>query len=74
VTLSESVEDLKNIFMVQQQLIDDKIYQNYLFKKSRLVSTGKICESGFHFSHFYSLEKTIEKLKLISDDKNINAE
>ena len=49
----------------------NKIFQNYLFKKTRLLGTGKICESGFHFSHFYSLEKTIEKLKLISDDKNI---
>jgi hypothetical protein len=49
----------------------NKIFQKYLSKKNRLLNTGTICENGFHFSHFYGLEKTIEKLKLISDDKNI---
>ena len=49
----------------------NKIFQKYLSKKDRLVNMGAICENGFHFSHFYGLEKTIEKLKLISDDKNI---
>jgi hypothetical protein len=38
VTLSESVEDLKNIFMVQQQLIDDKIYQNYLKRSGKIIA------------------------------------
>jgi beta-1,4-mannosyl-glycoprotein beta-1,4-N-acetylglucosaminyltransferase len=49
----------------------NKIFQKYLSKKNRLFNTETICENGFYFSHFYSLEKTIEKLKLISDDKNI---
>jgi hypothetical protein len=31
-----------------------------------------VCENGFHFSHFYSLEKTIEKMQLISDEENLN--
>ncbi len=38
VTLSESVEDLKNIFAIQQQLIADKIYQNYLQRAKKLIA------------------------------------
>ncbi len=38
VTLSESVADLKNIFKIQQQLIDDKIYQNYLKKSGKIIA------------------------------------
>ncbi len=38
VTLSESVEDLKNIFVVQQQLLADKIYQKYLQRAKKLIT------------------------------------
>lgn len=38
VTLSESVEDLKNIFSIQQQLIADKIYQKYLQRAKKIIA------------------------------------
>ena len=38
VTLSESVEDLKNIFAIQQQLIADKIYQKYLQRAKKIIA------------------------------------
>ena len=38
VTLSESVEDLKNIFAIQQQLIADKIYQKYLKRAKKIIA------------------------------------
>jgi phosphoenolpyruvate carboxylase len=38
VTLSESVEDLKNIFFIQQQLIADKIYQKYLQRAKKIIA------------------------------------
>ena len=38
VTLSESVEDLKNIFTTQQQLIANKIYQNYLKRAGKIIA------------------------------------
>ena len=34
-------------------------------------NNGTICENGFHFSHFYDLEKTIQKLQLISNEENL---
>lgn len=49
----------------------NKIFQKYQSKKNTLLNTGAFCENGFHFSHFYDLEKTIKKLELIYDDKNI---
>jgi beta-1,4-mannosyl-glycoprotein beta-1,4-N-acetylglucosaminyltransferase len=54
-------------------LIDfpNKIFQKYSSKKNRLNNDGTKCENGFHFSHFYSLEKTIQKLQLISDEENL---
>jgi beta-1,4-mannosyl-glycoprotein beta-1,4-N-acetylglucosaminyltransferase len=49
----------------------NKIYQIYSRKKNRLL--GKtLCQNGFHFSHFYSLEKTIKKLNLISNNEKIS--
>jgi beta-1,4-mannosyl-glycoprotein beta-1,4-N-acetylglucosaminyltransferase len=49
----------------------NKIYQIYDTKKNRLL--GKtVCQNGFHFSHFYSLEKTIKKLNLLSDNEKIS--
>ena len=50
----------------------NKIFQKYISKKSRFETTGTICENGFHFSHFYSLNETIEKLKLVSEEKNLS--
>ena len=38
VTLSESVEDLKNIFVIQQQLIADKFYQKYLQRTKKIIA------------------------------------
>lgn len=38
VTLSESVEDLKNIFAIQQQLIADKFYQKYLQRAKKIIA------------------------------------
>ena len=38
VTLSESVEDLKNIFVIQQQLIADKFYQKYLQRAKKIIA------------------------------------
>lgn len=38
VTLSESVEDLKNIFLIQQQLIADKFYQKYLQRAKKIIA------------------------------------
>jgi beta-1,4-mannosyl-glycoprotein beta-1,4-N-acetylglucosaminyltransferase len=54
-------------------LIDfpNKIFQKYSSKKNRLNNDGTICENGFHFSHFYNLEKTIQKLQLISNEENL---
>jgi beta-1,4-mannosyl-glycoprotein beta-1,4-N-acetylglucosaminyltransferase len=49
----------------------NKIFLKYISKKNRILNSGTICENGFHFSHFYNLERTIEKLKLISDEKNL---
>jgi len=37
VTLSESVEDIKNIFTIQQKLIADKFYQKYLQRAKKLI-------------------------------------
>jgi beta-1,4-mannosyl-glycoprotein beta-1,4-N-acetylglucosaminyltransferase len=50
----------------------NKIFQKYSSKKDRFSNIGTVCENGFHFSHFYSLEKTIEKMQLISDEENLN--
>jgi beta-1,4-mannosyl-glycoprotein beta-1,4-N-acetylglucosaminyltransferase len=54
-------------------LIDfpNKIFRKYSSKKNRLNNNGTICENGFHFSHFYDLEKTIQKLQLISNEENL---
>jgi len=38
VTLSESVEDLKNIFAIQQQLIADEFYQKYLQRAKKIIA------------------------------------
>jgi phosphoenolpyruvate carboxylase len=38
VTLSESVEDLKNIFAIQQQLIANKFYQKYLQRAKKIIA------------------------------------
>ena len=50
----------------------NKIFQKYLSKKDRFSNVETVCENGFHFSHFYSLEKTIKKMQLISDEENLN--
>ena len=50
----------------------NKIFQKYFSKKDRFSNVETVCENGFHFSHFYSLEKTIEKMQLISDEENLN--
>lgn len=46
----------------------NKIFQKYFTRDNRFFQESAICENGFHFSHFYSLEKTIQKLQLISND------
>ena len=49
----------------------NKIFEKYFSKKARFTDIGPICENGFHFSHFYSLDKTIQKMSLISDEENL---
>lgn len=54
-------------------LIDfpNKLFRKYFSKQNRLLDKGVICENGFHFSHFYSLEKTIKKRLLINEEKHL---
>jgi hypothetical protein len=47
--------------------LPNKIYQTHFTKNNRIFQESAIIENGFHFAHFYSLEKTIHKLELISD-------
>lgn len=46
----------------------NKIFQKYFTKNNRIFQESAIFENGFHFSHFYSLEKTIQKLQLMSNN------
>jgi beta-1,4-mannosyl-glycoprotein beta-1,4-N-acetylglucosaminyltransferase len=50
----------------------NKIYQKYRTKKNRFVDKSISCVNGFHFSHFYNIEKTIKKLEILSDNKITN--
>lgn len=47
--------------------LPNKIYQKYYTRGNRIFQESTIIENGFHFAHFYSLEKTIHKLGLLSD-------
>jgi hypothetical protein len=46
----------------------NKIFQKNFTKNNRIFQESTICENGFHFSHFYSLDKTILKLRLMSNE------
>lgn len=45
----------------------DIVYRAYFNKTLSSNSNFEIIDNGFHLSHFYSLEKTINKLKLLYD-------
>lgn len=47
--------------------LPNKIYQKYFTRNNRIFQESTTCDNGFHFAHFYSLEKTINKLMLVSD-------
>lgn len=47
--------------------LPNKIYQKYFTRNNRIFQESIIIENGFHFAHFYDLEKTIHKLELVSD-------
>ena len=49
----------------------NKIYQKYFSKKNRLIDKNASCENGFHFAHFYDLDRTIKKLKLLSNSTDV---
>jgi hypothetical protein len=46
----------------------DMIYLAYFNKSISSNKHFEIIDNGFHFSHFYSLEKTIKKIELLHDD------
>lgn len=45
----------------------DLVYKAYFNKSIFSNKHFEIIDNGFHFSHFYDLEKTIQKLKLLHD-------
>jgi len=46
----------------------DMLYRAYFNKSIFSSENFEIIDNGFHFSHFYSLEKTIKKLELLHDE------
>jgi hypothetical protein len=46
----------------------DMIYRAYFNKSISSNENFEIIDNGFHFSHFYSLEKTIKRLELLHDE------
>jgi hypothetical protein len=44
------------------------IYDTYINKESYVSRHFDILDNGYHFSHFYDLEKTIDKMKLLSEN------
>lgn len=46
----------------------DSIYNTYFNKESHVSNHFDILDNGYHFSHFYDLEKTINKIKLLNEN------
>jgi hypothetical protein len=44
------------------------IYDTYINKESYVSHHFDILDNGYHFSHFYDLEKTIDKMKLLTEN------
>lgn len=46
------------------------VYQSYFNKAIPLTTDSEIIDNGYHFSHFYDITKTIEKLKILHDENS----
>jgi len=51
------------------------LFRSYFNKNSNLIQFFEIIDGGYHFSHFYDIERTKKKIHLMSDEpqSNINS-
>ena len=67
---TEFINSLPNMGTICFQFTDiivtpSKLFMNYFDRLNNRTNSFEIVDSGYHFSHFYDINKTKEKLKLI---------
>lgn len=60
-------------FMLFTELITSpkNIFSSYFNKNTNIVQTFELIDNGYHFSHFYDIEKTKKKIRLLFDDDEL---
>jgi hypothetical protein len=47
------------------------LFRSYFNKNSNILQVFELIDGGYHFSHFYDIEKTKKKIKLLSNDDDL---